>query len=64
MTSVPVKPKPPSKLGAEKLTPEEQKRRFEELAHEAGCDEGSEERFEEAVKRIGRVAAAPDSSTR
>lgn len=34
--------KPPGKLGAEKLTSEEQRRRFEELAREAGCDEISE----------------------
>ena len=42
------------KLCAEKLTPEEQRRRFEELAREAGCDERSAERFEEAVKTIAR----------
>lgn len=56
------KPTPRAKLGAEKLTPEEQRRRFEELAREAGCDEGSDARFEEAVKRIGRVKAHPPKS--
>lgn len=48
----PTKPKP-AKLGAEKLTPEEQRRRFEETARELGCDE-SEERFEAALKAIKR----------
>ncbi|WP_267358618.1 MULTISPECIES: hypothetical protein [unclassified Methylobacterium] len=52
-TDTPAKPKS-AKLGAEKLTPEEQRRRFEELAREAGCDERSAERFEEAVKTIAR----------
>lgn len=53
MTSDQTRPKP--KLGAEKLTPEEQRRRFEELAREAGCDEGSEAKLETAVKMIGRA---------
>ncbi|MGX9980601.1 hypothetical protein [Methylobacterium fujisawaense] len=52
-TDTPTKPKP-AKLGAEKLTPEEQRRRFEELAREAGCDEESEARFEAVVKTIGK----------
>jgi hypothetical protein len=43
-----------TKLGAEKLTPEEQRRRFKELAREAGCGEESEARFEAAVKTIGQ----------
>lgn len=54
MSTDTTKPKPATKLGAEKLTPEEQRRRFEELAREAGCDEGSEARFEAAVKTIGK----------
>lgn len=49
----PQQPKPPSKLGAEKLTPEEQKRRFEELARELECDE-SEERFDAALRLVAR----------
>ena len=52
-TNTPTKPKP-AKLGAEKLTPEEQRRRFEALAREAGCDESSEARFEAAVTTIAR----------
>ncbi|MCC0809561.1 hypothetical protein FPV16_25770 [Methylobacterium sp. W2] len=47
------KPKPPSKLGAEKLTPEEQKRRFIEGAREAGASE-DEADFDEALKRIAK----------
>ncbi|GJE60898.1 hypothetical protein [Methylobacterium trifolii] len=54
MVDTPTKPKPSGKLGAEKLTPEEQRRRFEELAREAGCDEGSEARFEAAVRVIAQ----------
>ncbi|MCJ2128305.1 hypothetical protein [Methylobacterium sp. E-045] len=45
--------KPPSKLGAEKLTPEEQKRRFEQLARELECDE-SEENFDAALRVIAK----------
>ncbi|WP_311275744.1 hypothetical protein [Methylobacterium sp. WCS2018Hpa-22] len=40
-----------SKLGAEKLTPEEQKRRFIEAAREAGCSE-DEADFDSALKQI------------
>jgi len=38
----PAKPKP-SELGAEKLTPDEQKRRFIEAAREAGASEDEAE---------------------
>ena len=59
MTSgVPNKPKPPSKLGAEKLTPEEQRRRFEELARELECDE-SEEQFDKDLRAIARQKSKP-----
>ncbi|MGU3474473.1 hypothetical protein [Methylobacterium sp. D48H] len=44
-------PKKPSKLGAEKLTPEEQRRRFIEAAREAGASE-DEADFDAALKRI------------
>lgn len=44
----------PGKLGAETLTPEEQRRRFEVLARAAGCDERSTARFEQAVKVVVR----------
>ncbi|MBO1021876.1 hypothetical protein IPV08_18130 [Methylobacterium sp. SD274] len=42
---------PKGKLGAEKLTPEEQKRRFIEAAREAGCSE-DEADFDSALKQI------------
>lgn len=45
--------KVPSKLGAEKLTPEEQRRRFIEGAREAGCSE-DEEKFRSALRRIAK----------
>lgn len=48
------RPTKTTKLGAEKLTPEEQRRRFEELAREAGCDEGSDARFEAAIEKIAK----------
>ncbi|WP_342154859.1 hypothetical protein [Methylorubrum sp. SB2] len=55
MTDTATKPKAkPAKLGAEKLTPEEQRRRFEELAREAGCDETSEARLIEVIKVVGK----------
>lgn len=41
------------KLGAEKLTPEEQKRRFIEAAREAGASE-DEADFDAALKRIAK----------
>lgn len=37
MTDAPTTPKPPTKLGAEKLTPKEQRRRFEELRVRPGA---------------------------
>ncbi|WP_244477927.1 MULTISPECIES: hypothetical protein [unclassified Methylobacterium] len=46
-------PKRPSKLGAQKLTPEEQKRRFVEGAREAGASE-DEADFDAAFKRIAK----------
>lgn len=49
-TDAPAKPKP-AKLGAEKLTPEEQRRRFIEAAREAGASE-NEADFDAALKRI------------
>ena len=52
----PLKPKP-AKLGAEKLTPEEQRRRFIEAAREAGASE-SEADFDAALKRIAKVPPA------
>lgn len=55
----PTEPKPPSKLGAEKLTPEEQKRRFIEAAREAGASEGVEA-FRENLRRI--VKAKPSAA--
>lgn len=59
MTETATKPKAkPVKLGAEKLTPEEQRRRFEELAREAGCDETSEAEFKAALKVLGKVRKA------
>ncbi|UYW32534.1 hypothetical protein [Methylorubrum extorquens] len=62
-TDTPTKSKR-AKLGAEKLTPEEQKRRFEELAREAGCDESSGAKFEAAVEKIGRAIVKPEKITR
>lgn len=55
MTDTATKPKAkPGKLGAEKLTPDEQRRRFEELAKEAGCDETSEAQFNGALRIIAK----------
>lgn len=51
--------KPPSKLGAEKMTPEEQKRRFIEAAREAGASE-NEADFDAALKRIAKVKLPKD----
>jgi hypothetical protein len=51
-TDTPTKPKP-AKLGAEKLTPEEQRRRFIEAAREAGASE-DEADFDVALKRIAK----------
>ena len=48
------KPKPPANLGAEKLTPEEQQRRFIEAARQAGASE-DEAAFDANLKRIARV---------
>lgn len=45
-----------SKLGAEKLTPEEQRRRFIEAAREAGASE-DEAAFDAALKRIAKRPA-------
>lgn len=45
-----------AKLGAEKLTPEEQRRRFIEAAREAGASE-DEADFDAALKRIARTKA-------
>ncbi|HEV7439018.1 MAG TPA: hypothetical protein VGN94_05245 [Methylobacterium sp.] len=47
----PTKPTPLGKLGAEKLTPEEQKRRFIEAARVAECSE-DEADFDAAMKQI------------
>lgn len=47
------KSKKPAKLGAEKLTPEEQRRRFIEAAREAGASE-DEADFDAAVKAIAK----------
>jgi hypothetical protein len=52
-TETPAKPKP-AKLGAEKLTPEEQRRRFIEAAREAGASE-DEGAFDAALKRIAKA---------
>ena len=49
-------PKPPSELGAEKLTPEEQKRRFIKAAREAGASE-NEADFDAALKVIAKPNA-------
>ncbi len=53
-TVSPAKPEP-AKLGAEKLSPEEQRRWFEALAREAGCDETSDAQFEAALKVIAKA---------
>lgn len=45
-----------SKLGAERLTPEEQKRRFIEAAREAGASE-DEADFDAALKRLAKPTA-------
>ena len=52
-TETSTKPKP-TKLGAEKLTPEEQKRRFIEAAREAGASE-NEADLDAALKRIAKA---------
>jgi hypothetical protein len=44
----------PPNLGAEKLTPEEQKRRFIEAAQAAGASD-SEADFDAALKRIAKA---------
>jgi len=49
--------KPPAKLGAEKLTPEEQRRRFIEAAREAGASEDEAE-FGVALKAIAKPKKA------
>lgn len=59
------KPKPkPAKLGAEKLSHEEQRRRFEELAREAGCDEGADAQFEAAIQIIANAGNRPKKATK
>ena len=50
----------PTKLGAEKLTPEEQRRRFIEAAREAGACE-DEAAFDANLKRIAQVKAPASS---
>lgn len=54
MSDASVKSKTPSKLGAEKLTPEEQKRRFIEAAREAGASEDEAE-FDAALRKIAKA---------
>ncbi|MFY9291545.1 MAG: hypothetical protein WAP03_12735 [Methylorubrum rhodinum] len=55
MTEAATKPKvKPAKLGAEKLTPEAQKRRFIEAAQAAGAGE-DEAAFDANLKRIARA---------
>ena len=49
----------PIKLGAEKLTPEEQRRRFIKAAREAGASEDEAE-FDAALKRIAKARKTPD----
>ena len=57
MPDTPRKPKhQANKLGAEKLTPEEQRRRFIEAAREAGCSE-DEADFDPALKQIAKPKA-------
>lgn len=53
MSNAPAKSKLPPKLGAEKLTPEEQKRRFIEAAREAGASE-DEADFDATLKQIAK----------
>ncbi len=53
MTTAPKQKAKPS-LGAEKLTPEEQKRRFIEAAREAGASE-NEADFDAALKQIAKA---------
>ena len=57
MTETTTKPKT-AKLGAEKLTPEEQRRRFIEAAQAAGASEDEAE-FDAAVKKIIRTSKKP-----
>ncbi len=58
MIETATKPKAkPAKLGAEKLTPEEQKRRFIEAAQAAGASE-DEAAFDAALKRIAMAKPA------
>jgi len=60
MTDTATKPKAkPAKLGAEKLTPEEQRRRFVELAKQAGCDKTSPEQFDRALELLGKQRVKP-----
>ena len=47
-----------AKLGAEKLTPEEQRRRFIEAARKAGASE-DEAAFDVALKRIAKSVPQP-----
>ena len=55
MTETATKPKAkPAKLGAEKLPPEEQKRRFIEAAQAAGASE-DEAAFDANLKRIAKA---------
>ncbi len=56
-TNSSVEKRAPSKLGAEKLTPEEQKRRFIEAAQAAGASE-DEAAFDANLKRIAKAKAA------
>lgn len=53
MTETAAKSKP-AKLGAEKLTPEEQRRRFIDAAREAGASE-NEADFDAALKKIAKA---------
>lgn len=53
------KPKSKPNLGAEKLTPEEQRRRFIEGAREAGCSEDEEE-FRSALRQIVKPKQGQD----
>lgn len=55
----PAKQAPKAKLGAEKLTPGEQRRRFIEAAREAGASE-DEADFDAALKRIAKPKAPKD----
>ena len=50
---------PRPKLGPEKLTPEEQRRRFIEAAREAGASE-DEAVFDRALGRLVKKTASPD----